>query len=200
MVSFGFPVVLQWFPLGFLIVSQRFSYGYICKHGPQSCKHGHQSCSKTGTQARKTCEKQRMPTARLGHRRGKHTDSDAPAYDKAGAQTKTLTHSDAPDDDWLGQARPSARPGQALPSQCKIGQAWCAKRIACFSFVSRWKPSHRRQLFEVCIYTDKTTRCVIRGLSGRGLRLGGKSNHSINQSANQSITQSIHQLNKQSIN
>ena len=48
-------------------------------------------------------------------------------------------------------------------------------------------------------YTDKTTRCVIRSLSGRGLWLGGKSNHSINQSANQSITQSIHQLNKQSV-
>ena len=47
--------------------------------------------------------------------------------------------------------------------------------------------------------TDKTTRCVIRSLSGRGLWLGGKSNHSINQSANQSITQSIHQLNKQSV-
>ena len=49
------------------------------------------------------------------------------------------------------------------------------------------------------IYTDKTTRCVIRSLSGRGLWLGGQSNHSINQSANQSITQSIHQLNKQSV-
>ena len=48
-------------------------------------------------------------------------------------------------------------------------------------------------------HTDKTTRCVIRSLSGRGLWLGGQSNHSINQSANQSITQSIHQLNKQSV-
>ena len=49
------------------------------------------------------------------------------------------------------------------------------------------------------VVTDKTTRSVIRSLGGRGLWLGGKSNHSINQSANQSITQSIHQLNKQSV-
>ena len=64
-----------------------------------------------------------MPTARLGHRRGKHTDSDAPAYDKAGAQTKTLAHSDAPDDDLAepGKAIGQARPSTAKPVQDRAG-------------------------------------------------------------------------------
>ena len=35
--------------------------------------------------------------------------------------------------------------------------------------------------------TDKTTRCVIRSLRGRGLWLGGKRNYSINKFANQSV-------------
>ena len=35
--------------------------------------------------------------------------------------------------------------------------------------------------------TDKTTRCVIRSLRGRGLWLGEKRNYSINQFANQSV-------------
>ena len=35
--------------------------------------------------------------------------------------------------------------------------------------------------------TDKTTRCVIRSLRGRGLWLGGKRNYSINQFANRSV-------------
>ena len=64
------------------------------------------------------------------------------------------------------------------------------------NLVSAWRT--RRAYFHY-FHTDKTTRCVIRSLRGRGLWLGGKSNHSINQSANQSITQSIHQLNKQSV-
>ena len=40
---------------------------------------------------------------------------------------------------------------------------------------------------DVILNTDKTTRCVIRSLRGRGLWLGGKRNYSNNQFANQSV-------------
>jgi hypothetical protein len=43
-----------------------------------------------------------------------------------------------------------------------------------------------REIWAIISSTEKTTRCVIRSLSGRGLWLGGQSNHSINRSANQS--------------
>ena len=39
--------------------------------------------------------------------------------------------------------------------------------------------------------TDKTTRCVIRSLRGRGLWLGGKRNYSINQFANNLLSSSV---------
>ena len=68
-----------------------------------------------------------------------------------------------------------------------------------FAFFVGFGVDERSEPGSLYAYTDKTTRCVIRSLSGRGLWLGGQSNHSINQSANQSITQSIHQLNKQSV-
>ena len=58
----------------------------------------------------------------------------------------------------------------------------------------------KHELQNVHAYTDKTTRCLIKNSRNNGLRLGGKSHHSINQSANQSITQSIEQSNKQTIN
>ena len=52
---------------------------------------------------------------------------------------------------------------------------------------SQKRPLAEGVALKIHIYTDKTTRCVIRSLRGRGLWLGGKRNYSINQFANQSV-------------
>jgi hypothetical protein len=87
------------------------SYNKAGAHATKTYKQGPPICNKAGAQARNTCEQRRLPTARLGHRQGKHTNSDAPTWDNAG---RTDRKTSTPGRSSLGQdwARP---PGHSNP-------------------------------------------------------------------------------------